>query len=1609
MAEQKIVIKLTVDDKGQLKKSSAQAEKLTKSTDKAARSTDRLQKSRDKYNRTEKGVAQISSNSTKNFSKMQQSIGGEGGSGGLVRAYALLAANVFALTAAFGVLSRAAQVETLIESIERLEVVSGRSIKSVARDLQAASGGSLDFANSLRSVSLASSAGFGSDQIEQLGEVAKNASVALGRNLADGLDRIFRGVIKVEPELLDEIGLFVRVNEASQKYADTLGIAASDLTEFQKRQAFVNEAITQGTDKFAAFATVDPDAFSRIAASLTDMAQSALAFINKGLLPIIDFLAENKAFLAAAFGIVAFTIGRQVLPALGTFRTTAREAAEEAKANFEEFASNTSARLNSASKERMDNLKDEIDQQKNLQSEAAKASVPKFKSRAAAAEKNLLALENKKLKATGRKAALEERINILLKARKRASQANKDLIDAELQGRRAEVTAIDAQIRKEKELKQLKAGATEKLGGDFAAEQAKLDAEVTRTQALENVSLEFSQRGLRASFKQLSKEIQTTTASTAGLTGGLLRFKGAQLAVSGTFTILGQQISKTLSKLGPYLMAFAIISPLLQMFAKSLGFGSKEAKKFNEELSSTQELLGNYEEKLLTAREALAGMTTSGTGQLNALNAQSVALAESVKQLNALRIAAIEYRETASGFSLFFDDLGDNAIEKVNKQFANFIVKTKAQLADTSLAGNLQTAIDKAIGPEAVNEITKIQKSLDNVLARRISNEEELKRLEEARDKDGKSIRSRTKRIDTLRKSIAGSAQLEKDLNDDIVEKTKENLAISEDLKDVFLQSSDNSQKIADAGLSLKSALDGAKDSASAFRRAFITKTDVDQPLASLNQLTASLDNEFTGDKERAAAIKAIVQGENAVLDLLTAQQREQIETAKLQAKVSTGSQAEFLEPIIERILKNQRDELFAQAVVLVRQKETITAINKERKLFSNLAKNDTGEIKRQAEAQERINQLTLQQVKDATIRASMNVNIEKDRAIQLAQLDATALKAEMLKEEEADRADILAYIVAILREQSVELESNLQTLTKDLRVQEDIAKLDLQRLGIREKLNKAQDESAKIALQTRNLLAGRGGELSPGQQAKLEAESFKRNREERAERLELEKKLVKLKTDILLIELETRLAINKADMEANIAKILANEELTKQEQERTLSLMRGVEALEGIRDIELKLLDTNAANEFSKFIQDAVDPSKIFQGPAMASDFFSTIRNTGEGFEGQRTASATAREEIAEKTGTITGTTEDMTKAIRAAQTAGEIGKDVADQAIKDLQALDEGARMASMTVIQGIMGPFAEEFAKLGPEGEYQAAILNFASTSIGALGVLMSTAASAAEKVAAVGQVFASMGQMYAAQGKARQAVIDKEIDAEKKRDGQSQKSLQKIKLMEQQKELIGRKAFEREKKMKLAAAAMNVAAAVIQALASAPAPFNFALAAMTAAFGLKQLQLIKASQYNGYVAPTEDTPSSSPTNVGIGARGNEVDVSRRANAGELAYLRGDAGRGSVSNFTPMNASVGRRGYAVGSEGVVVGERGPEVISPSVPVNITPNDQIGRAPTNVNFTIHAVDAAGLEQTIQSQRGNIIGMIREAANGYGEDFLEQVDIDTLDTGVTPRTGGAY
>ena len=223
-------------------------------------------------------------NTTKSFSKMQQNVDGGGGAGGLVRAYALLAANVFALTAAFGVLSRAAQIDTMVESMEIMSTKGGVYVENIARDLVRASGAAVDLATGMRQVALASSAGLSTESIQNLTTIARGAAISLGRDLPDALDRIFRGAIKLEPEILDEIGLFVRVDEASARYAAQIGKTVSALTQYEKRLAFLSDIETQGIKKFEDFAeAVQPDAFTKVAAALADISQEVLTFINKFL------------------------------------------------------------------------------------------------------------------------------------------------------------------------------------------------------------------------------------------------------------------------------------------------------------------------------------------------------------------------------------------------------------------------------------------------------------------------------------------------------------------------------------------------------------------------------------------------------------------------------------------------------------------------------------------------------------------------------------------------------------------------------------------------------------------------------------------------------------------------------------------------------------------------------------------------------------------------------------------------------------------------------------------------------------------------------------------------------------------------------------------------------------------------------------------------------------------------------------------------------------------------------------------------------------------------------------------------------------------------------
>ena len=308
-----------VSDDGSLKLLEGKTKKTKKAVDDLGRSEATL-------NRNFKGASQQSSNQTKNFSKMAQGI-----TGGLVPAYATLAANIFAIGAAFRFLQSAADFRILTQGQAEYATRTGQSLSIMTRQLQAATDGQLAFADAAQSVAIGTAAGLSIKQINELGVVAKNASLMLGRDLTDSFNRLVRGAVKAEPELLDELGIILRLETASEKYAISIGKTKDQLNIFEKSQAVVNEVLEQGLEKFGGVET-QTNSLTKLAKSFDDLVNS----IKSAIGPIAEFMAialsQNTAATAGAGLLLGGGVLRAITPEarrLGSDEATGIRAQEQ--------------------------------------------------------------------------------------------------------------------------------------------------------------------------------------------------------------------------------------------------------------------------------------------------------------------------------------------------------------------------------------------------------------------------------------------------------------------------------------------------------------------------------------------------------------------------------------------------------------------------------------------------------------------------------------------------------------------------------------------------------------------------------------------------------------------------------------------------------------------------------------------------------------------------------------------------------------------------------------------------------------------------------------------------------------------------------------------------------------------------------------------------------------------------------------------------------------------------------------------------------------------------------------------------------------------------------
>lgn len=577
MANNTINVKFKLNEDGSIKKTAAETKKLAKETKNLAGSSETLNKSKNSYNKREKGAAGITSNSTKAFSKQAQTIDG---SGGLVPAYATLAANVFALTAAFGVLQRAAALEQLKEGLTTLANTVGRTASVIVSNIQEITDNAVSSSDAFRAAAAGFNAGFSTTEIEGLAKVAKGASIALGRDMTDALDRLVRGTAKLEPEILDELGIFVRLDDAAKMYAETLGKSASQLTQAERRQAFLNQTLTQGQLKFAGIAEgVDVNPYDKLAANVDKLAKTFTNFISAVLGPFISLLANNTTALAGVFLLFVSTIKSQMFPVLDKlgekYRDTAdfvaKQAAEEAKSSKSLAASakerakalgGTSSQINDKSK--FAKLQKRLNNEEIIGLSSLKAGYESLKTSEASRYGRL-----KKLSKEAAKDKRKELADII-----RQRRALEKLIATEEQAAAAAYAARSA--KRTSDVEQNLSGGIEGIQGQGLIEGFKSATKITSDFNKEKRHLVKTTKGLNLSFLGLSATTGKKLAIAFRVGGVGARAFGA--ALINAIPIIGQII-----------FVIGLLLEGLISLAQSFSKPSKAQEEFNKVIESSQE------------------------------------------------------------------------------------------------------------------------------------------------------------------------------------------------------------------------------------------------------------------------------------------------------------------------------------------------------------------------------------------------------------------------------------------------------------------------------------------------------------------------------------------------------------------------------------------------------------------------------------------------------------------------------------------------------------------------------------------------------------------------------------------------------------------------------------------------------------------------------------------------------------------------------------------------------------------------------------------------------------------------------------------------------------
>jgi lambda family phage tail tape measure protein len=641
---------------------------------------------------------------------------------GLVRLYATYAANVFAAGAAFRALSNAADTTNMIKGMDQLGAVTGQSLGTIAKRLVEVTDGAISMRESIEATTKGTAAGLSSKQMEQLGQVANKASKALGVAMPDAISRLTRGISKLEPELLDELGLFTKIEKATQDYARSIGKTAGSLSDFERRQAFATAVLKEGLDKFSAI-DVSANPYDRLLASLQNLGQGALEIVNKVLSPLVNVLTQNPTALLAVIAAIGASILKSAIPALGQYRQNLKNAANDSRMVFTQIYSDQQEKLGAladsagaAAAEAYKRQKPTLDKIAELE-KSAKGFSKGRKDFAALAGKDPFAITPEEIK------SLENRARYL-KGRNDAEAQALTLHLGKLKAIRAGA-ATAFETTSQNVISGTEPGFTTPGSNDIINRRTlnKLAGESIRSTAAETQAI----YGSRAAYAKLNEQIALAREGKLKVitrydeegkavietTGKMNRLQAGYTRVAGVIGIVGQKLGSLINAFGIYGIVAGVVVQAISLLDSALSNTGDQAEAFSKSIDgvtdASKNLVRTFDvlNKTPFASGTIQGILALSNAQLEVSNSVETAIDAAKKLDRAMQTSP--YDKVKDNIATFF---GGGLSKNLAKSLNTTVQDSLQVFAEMGKKDEAEAILKQALGVESL-DITSVTKAFE--------------------------------------------------------------------------------------------------------------------------------------------------------------------------------------------------------------------------------------------------------------------------------------------------------------------------------------------------------------------------------------------------------------------------------------------------------------------------------------------------------------------------------------------------------------------------------------------------------------------------------------------------------------------------------------------------------------------------------------------------------------------------------------------------------------------------------------------------------------------------------------------------------------------------------